>query len=786
MSDLYNRKALAPYTKATAEQVNAETSKIAIAFAALQQQIDAIIAGTPIASYTWIAWADSPDGTDNFSNVAAGNRAYIGMAFGKTSPIRSDHPEDYTWSRLRGVDGAHGIDGVDGVDGKWIEYIWMRSPTEPSTPTGNGIPSGWGDEPPLGTDPLWMSRGKQELDGTLIGTWSDPVRMDGPPGPAGDNGLNGYSQARVNIYQRAVSAPDRPSATTTYTFATGALTGLDNGWTQTIPAGSDPVWISSASAVSQGATDTIASGEWASPVQLAESGADGINQATIFLFLRTTSATPPTVPSGDIIYTFATGVAVGMDGGWSQSLPTSGGAYRWVITATALAQGPTDTIASGEWATPAVLAQDGSSGSNVVQLFAYQRASSTPALPSNNATYDFDTKTLSGLNNGWSATIPSGDDPIYVTSATANSLASTDTITPGEWASAVILSANGTNGTSGTNGINAAIVYLFLRTGSPSAPAKPSTTSIYNFTTGVLSGHNNGWTQTLPTSGGMYRWVITASALGTGATDSIGSGEWSAAALIAQDGIDGTDGANGEDGYTISPASKSFAIAANAAGIIKSGELPKSVTIKVLRGLTDLSTDPATGYSVTAASNTSYSLSTNVLSITDLSDDDGYVEVTVSRSGTPIAVMRADLSKLKDGTNASFAQTLVINPGNSASNVYTGTGSNPLTIPVGPNGTVTLSARVSYSVPSGSSKQAAKWQYRTTPGSGGWTDVAAETVDPGQSIGGNPSIFNVNATISGPSSGANWEFQLATRRYSGTSTSATASGPNRASASWAP
>src|SRR5690606_856386 len=53
----------------------------------------------------------------------------------------------------------------------------------------------------------------------------------------------------------------------------GAITGLTNGWTATIPApDGNPLWISEATAASSGATDTIAPNEWASPVVLVQDG----------------------------------------------------------------------------------------------------------------------------------------------------------------------------------------------------------------------------------------------------------------------------------------------------------------------------------------------------------------------------------------------------------------------------------------------------------------------------------------------------------------------------------
>jgi hypothetical protein len=176
----------------------------------------------------------------------------------------------------------------------------------------------------------------------------------------------GTSNAVVYAYQRATTAPSLPSASVTYTFATGAATGLNNGWTQTIPAGTDAIWITAATASSTTATDTIASGEWAAAVVLAQNGAAGAagtNAATVYLFQRTASAAP-SLPSASVTYTFATGVATGVNNGWTQTLPTTGGAARWMTTATALGTGATDTIAAGEWAAVSLLAQDGTNGTN--------------------------------------------------------------------------------------------------------------------------------------------------------------------------------------------------------------------------------------------------------------------------------------------------------------------------------------------------------------------------------------------------------------------------------------
>ncbi|RZL37410.1 MAG: hypothetical protein EOP35_08740, partial [Rubrivivax sp.] len=434
------------------------------------------------------------------------------------------------------------------------------------------------------------------------------------------------SSALVFIYQRSASgAPALPSATVTYTFAMATLVGLDGGWSPTPPAGTDPLYVSVATASSSGPSDTIASGEWASVALLAASGApgadgsdgadgadgadgvNGANQATVYLFQRTGSASAPALPSASVTYTFGTGVATGVDNGWSQTLPTSGGAFRWMTTASALSTGATDTIASSEWAAAALLAQDGADGSdgtdgvNHATVYLFQRTGSAPApaVPSAAVTFTFSTGVAAGVDNGWTQTLPtSGGAFRWATTATALSTGATDSIATGEWSSPALLAQDGANGNDGSDGIdgsdglNAATVYLFQRTGSASAPALPSASVTYTFSSGVAAGVDNGWTQTLPTSGGAFRWVTTASALSTGNSDVIASGEWAAAALLAEDGAPGSDGADGSDGtdgqdaIAMTLSASSATLPADSTGLVSDFSLA-TTTAKVMRGAAD-------------------------------------------------------------------------------------------------------------------------------------------------------------------------------------------------------
>jgi len=279
--------------------------------------------------------------------------------------------------------------------------------------------------------------------------------ISGRPGAPGANGLN---SARVLIYQRAASEPARPSVSTTYTFASGALTGLNNGWSTSIPAANgQPLWVSAATASGTGTTDTIAAGEWVTPAVLATDGAsgtNGLNQATVFLCRR--SPTSPPVPSVTSTFTFSNGTLTGQNNGWTQGVP-AGTDPVWVITAAAISTGATDTILTNEWSNPTILAQNGTNGANglnTAAVFIYQRAATAPAAPTGTVTYTFDSGAITGSLNGWTTTIPAKDgNPLWVRQASASSTTATDTIAPGEWSLAQQLAVDGAPGSPGTAAI---------------------------------------------------------------------------------------------------------------------------------------------------------------------------------------------------------------------------------------------------------------------------------------------------------------------------------------------
>ena len=77
--------------------------------------------------YTHIAYANSADGTANFS-TSDSNRTYIGM-YVDFNVNDSTTPSDYSWTLVKGADGTQGTPGKAGADGKtpYFHTAWSYS-----------------------------------------------------------------------------------------------------------------------------------------------------------------------------------------------------------------------------------------------------------------------------------------------------------------------------------------------------------------------------------------------------------------------------------------------------------------------------------------------------------------------------------------------------------------------------------------------------------------------------------------------------------------------------------
>lgn len=70
--------------------------------------------------YTWMKYADDEHG--NGISDDGTNKAYIGFAYNKETPVESSNPGDYTWSRIKGDKGDTGVGQPGSSLYTWIKY----------------------------------------------------------------------------------------------------------------------------------------------------------------------------------------------------------------------------------------------------------------------------------------------------------------------------------------------------------------------------------------------------------------------------------------------------------------------------------------------------------------------------------------------------------------------------------------------------------------------------------------------------------------------------------------
>ena len=69
-----------------------------------------------VTTYTWIKYSASSTGSGMTDSPTSSSK-YIGIATNRTTPTESSIASDYTWTLIKGADGAQGIPGKDGATG---------------------------------------------------------------------------------------------------------------------------------------------------------------------------------------------------------------------------------------------------------------------------------------------------------------------------------------------------------------------------------------------------------------------------------------------------------------------------------------------------------------------------------------------------------------------------------------------------------------------------------------------------------------------------------------------
>ncbi|WP_429968708.1 phage tail spike protein [Enterococcus sp. DIV0765a] len=140
--------------------------------------------------YTWLKYADTPN--SGMSDSPTG-KTYIGLAYNKTTASESTNYADYTWSLIKGSDGAQGPKGDNGQ----TLYTWIKYATSSS---GAGM-----SDSPTGKTYIGLAYNKTtatESTNPADYSWSlikgdkgetGATGPQGPTGPKGDRGIMGVA-----------------------------------------------------------------------------------------------------------------------------------------------------------------------------------------------------------------------------------------------------------------------------------------------------------------------------------------------------------------------------------------------------------------------------------------------------------------------------------------------------------------------------------------------------------------------------------------------------------------
>ena len=379
-------------------------------------------------------------------------------------------------------------------------------------------------------------------------------------------------------------------------------TGGDaSGW-YTIPQSptddTHTVWITAATAANTGATDEIARTEWATPVKFSGAdGAAGLNSATVELFqLGNNASSAPAGPTNanTLTYTFDGGALVntsdnstsgGAFNNWALTAgePVSNNRYLWKISAAAVANTATDTIAHTEWSPPIIVARFAADAlqTKVISIWKLSNANTTSTtVPNTNATITYSTGAIAWSDgephsNGWYSTPQVTTDTarfLHQRQVTITEPTSGTTVTvAGQldnglysgsnhgWGPSGVVSAHGSTGKKSTSG------YLYYNSQQADVPTFPDDNNVViTWSSGVLSGgvigNNPGeWNQIAPAAiggtSGSKMWYIYYSAEQsasdvtnnntTSAVDFLGSTVYAATnfvGLVKFDGVGVVDG----------------------------------------------------------------------------------------------------------------------------------------------------------------------------------------------------------------------------------------------------
>lgn len=209
--------------------------------------------------------------------------------------IKTNPPNNnlYLWRRTSKDNGSTWTyfreSGLNGTNG-WSSFnltLYKRSETEPATFDGgdltytfatNSLEGNLGtwsrDIPTDSTDPVWaiyaLAFAQTATDTIPSVRWTSPARLS----TEGTAGAKGDSVVTIFIFQKSETKPATPTANVSYNLTSGEISNI-SPWSKNVPAGSERVWVSLATGVTNSDSIVILPARWSSPEIFREKGDTG-------------------------------------------------------------------------------------------------------------------------------------------------------------------------------------------------------------------------------------------------------------------------------------------------------------------------------------------------------------------------------------------------------------------------------------------------------------------------------------------------------------------------------
>lgn len=252
----------------------------------------------------------------------------------------------------KGDPGIPGKDGIDAVGGRTV-FVYKSSSIKPERPTGgswdlvtNTIypPEGWSLILDNLEDPVWLSTGLFGSNGSLVGEWSDPIKISGEDGRDGVDGVN--IEFIYKLTKTDYEPPTKPTESPNVTdHVPAGWNDHPSGVTQEMTA----EWVCTRKLV-----DNVWS-DWEGPSLWSKYGVNGMDGDGVeYIYKRTNVASPPSQP------TQSEQVDDFIPEGWTDNPTGVDSEYMWEWVCTRKYVGNTSTW--GSWSKPALWAKYGETG----------------------------------------------------------------------------------------------------------------------------------------------------------------------------------------------------------------------------------------------------------------------------------------------------------------------------------------------------------------------------------------------------------------------------------------